>query len=66
MKRAGADFFLNKVCDTYLFLLLVEIINNDTNEKVKCEKRAKDDEDDKVYVHVEVDLIGRLFLHLKK
>lgn len=46
--------------------MLVEIINNDTNEKVKREKRAKDDEDDKVYVHVEVDLIGRLFLDLKK
>lgn len=51
-------------CDTYLFLLLVEIVNYDTNEEVEREERAKDDEDDKVNVHVEVDLIGRLLLDL--
>lgn len=51
-------------CDTYLFLLLVKIVNNDTNEEVECEERAKDDEDDKVNVHVEVDLVGRLLLDL--
>lgn len=50
--------------DTYLFLLLVEVVNNDTNEEVEREERAKDDEDDKVNVHVEVDLIGRLLLDL--
>lgn len=54
-----------KILDTYLFLLLIEIVNNDTNEEVECEERAKDDEDDKVDVHVEVDLIRRLLLDLK-
>lgn len=56
---------LKKILDTYLFLLLIEIVNNDTNEEVECEERAKDDEDDKVDVHVEVDLIRRLLLDLK-
>lgn len=56
--------FSYKRCDTYLFLLLVEIVNNDTNEKIEREERAEDDEDDKVYVHVKVDLIRRLLLYL--
>lgn len=45
--------------------MLVEIVNNDTDKEVECEERAKDDEDDKVYVHVEVDLIRGLLLYLK-
>lgn len=28
----------NQFSDTYLFLLLVEIINDDTDEKVECEE----------------------------
>lgn len=52
-------------CGTYLFLLLVEIIDDDADEQVECEERAKDDENDKVDVHVEVDLIRRLLLHLE-
>lgn len=44
---------------------MIEIVNNDTNEEVECEERAKDDEDDKVDVHVEVDLIRWLLLDLK-
>lgn len=55
-----------KECDTYLLLLLVKVVNNDTNEEVECEERAEDDEDDKVNVHVEVDLIRRLLLYLRK
>ena len=46
--------------------MLVEIVNDDTDEEVECEEGAKDDEDDKVYVHVEVDLVRRLLLHLEK
>lgn len=53
-------------CDTYLFLLLVEIVNNDANEEVECEEGAENDKDDEVYVHVEVDLIRRLLLYLKQ
>lgn len=44
--------------------MLVEIVNNDTNEKIEGEEGAEDDEDDKVDVHVEVDLIRGLLLHL--
>lgn len=39
---------------TYLFLLLVEVVNDDTDEKVQGEERPKDDENDEVDVHVEV------------
>lgn len=34
--------------DTYLFLLFVEVINDDTNEQVEREEGAKYDEKDKV------------------
>lgn len=49
---------------TYLFLLLVEVVNDDTNEKVQGEEGTEDDEDDKVDVHVEVVLPLRLFFIL--
>ena len=51
---------------TYLFLLLVEIINNDTDEKVEREERAEDDEEHEVEVHVDVDLADRLLTELQK
>lgn len=51
---------------TYLFLLLVEIVDDDTDEQVKGEEGAKDDEDYKVEVHVQVVLIFRLLLQLGK
>lgn len=48
---------------TYLFLLLVEVVNDDTNEKVQGEERPEDDEHYKVDVHVEVALpLGLLFI----
>lgn len=40
------------IFNTYLFLLLVEIVNDDTNEEVQCEERPEDDENHKVQVHV--------------
>lgn len=49
---------------TYLSLLLVEVVDDDTNEQVEGEEGAEDDEDDKVQVHVQVDLLDRLLLHL--
>lgn len=52
--------------ETYLFLLLIEVINDDTNEQVQGEEGAEDDEDDKVDVHVDVVLILRLLLRLSK
>lgn len=56
---------LLSTCNTYLFLLLVEVIDDDADEQVEGEERAEDDEDDKVDVHVEVDLIRRLLFHLR-
>lgn len=52
--------------NTYLSFLLVEIVNNDTDEKIEGEEGAKNDEHNKIKVHVEVDFSDRLFLHLKK
>lgn len=52
--------------ETYLFLLLIEVINDDTNEQVQGEEGAEDDEDDKVDVHVDVVLILRLLIRLSK
>ena len=39
------------VKDTYLFLLLVKIVNDDTNKQVQRKKWTKNDEDDEVQVH---------------
>lgn len=39
-------------CGTYLSLLLVEVINDDTNEEVEGEEGTENNEDDKVQVHV--------------
>lgn len=49
---------------TYLSLLLVEVVDDDTDEQVEGEEGAEDDEDDKVQVHVQIDLLDRLLLHL--
>lgn len=51
---------------THLFLLLVEVVDDDTDEQVEGEEGAKDDEDDKVEVHVQVHFILRLVLHLEQ
>jgi hypothetical protein len=40
--------------NTYLFLLFIKIIDDHTNEQVECEKWAKDDEEHKVQIHVDV------------
>lgn len=51
---------------SYLFLLLVEVIDDHTNEEIEGEEGAKYDENHKVDVHVDVDLINRLVFHLKR
>ena len=53
------------LCSTYLFLLLVEVVNDDTDEQVQGEERPKDDEDDKIDIHVEVALPLGLLLVLE-
>lgn len=44
--------------------MLVEVVNDHTNEEVQGKEGAKYDEDNKVDVHVDIDFIVRLFLHL--
>ena len=44
--------------------MLVEVVNDDTNEEVEGEERAKDDENNKVDVHVDVVLVDGLVFHL--
>lgn len=46
--------------------MLVEIVNNDADEEIKCEEGAEDDEGDEVHVHVKVDLIRRLLFYLNE
>ena len=52
------------VGDTYLSLLLVKVVDDDADEEVEGEEGAENDEDDEVEVHVEVDLLDGLLLHL--
>lgn len=51
--------------DTYLFLLLIEIVNDYTNKEVESEKGSKYDENNKIQVHLQVDFILWLFLLLQ-
>jgi len=46
--------------------LFVEIVDDHTNEQVEGEKGSKDDEKDKVKVHVNVDLTDRLLAQLQE
>jgi hypothetical protein len=43
---------------------LVEVVDNDTNEEIQGEEGPKDDEYDKVDVHVNIILIYGLVFHL--
>lgn len=54
------------ICTTYLFLLLVKIVNDDTDEEVQCEERPEDDENHKVQVHVQITFPFRLLLTLQR
>ena len=49
---------------THLSLLLVEVVDDDADEEVEGEEGAEDNEDDKIEVHVEVDLLDGLLLYL--
>lgn len=52
--------------NTHLFLLLVEVVDDDANEEVQGEEGTENDEDDKVDVHVEVDLVLWLLFNLAR
>lgn len=49
---------------TYLFFLLVEVVNYDSNEEIECEEATENDEDDEVHVHVHIVLPLGLHVHL--
>lgn len=49
---------------TYLFFLLIEVVNYDPNEEIECEEATENDEDDKVQVHVHIVLPLWLQVHL--
>lgn len=55
---------LKSRCDTYLFLLLIEVVYYDTNEEIESEEGSKYDENNKIEVHPQVDLILWLFVWL--
>ena len=52
--------------ETYLFLLFVEVINDDTNEQVESKEGSENDEEDKVEVHVDVDFPYGLLKQLEQ
>lgn len=52
--------------DTHLLLLLVEVVNDDTDKEVEGKEGPEDDEDDKIEVHVDVHLILWLFFLLQR
>ena len=51
--------------NTYLLFLFIEVIDDDSNEEIEGEEGAKDDEEDEVDVHVDVDLAYGLLPHLQ-
>lgn len=51
--------------ETYLFLLLIEVVDDDADEQVQGEEGAEDDEDDEVDVHVDVVLVLGLLVRLR-
>lgn len=52
--------------NTYLFLLFVEVINDDTNKQIEGKEGSKNNEKDKVEVHVDVDFPYGLLSQLKE
>ena len=49
---------------TGFLLLLIKVINNNSNKEVECEEGAKDDEEYKIEIHVDVDLSFWLLINL--
>lgn len=57
--------WLRHLSPTYLFFLLIEVVNYDPNKEVQGEEATKDDEDDEVEVHVQVVFPPRLAVDLR-
>ena len=45
--------------------MFIEVINDDSDEKIESEERAEDDEEDEVEVHIDVDFANRLLTELQ-
>ena len=56
---------LSVIIYTYLLFLLIEVIDDDPNKEIEGEERAKDNEEDKVDVHVDVNFPYWLVTNLK-
>jgi len=50
----------------YLLLLHVEVLNDDADEEIEREKRAKYNEEDKVEIHEHSNFSHRLHTNLQK
>lgn len=50
---------------TYLLLLFVEVVDDDTDEEVEREEGAEDDEEHEVQVHVDVHFLDGLLAKLQ-
>ena len=49
------DIFVSLVENTYLLLLFIEVIYDDSNKEIESEERSKDNEEHKVDVHSNID-----------
>jgi len=54
LKLQRQNWRTTKQQHTHLFLEHVKVVNNDTNEEVKCEEGAANNEDNEVQVSIEV------------
>ena len=59
------DIFVSLVENTYLLLLFIEVIYDDSNKEIESEERPKDNEEHKVDVHSNVDFSDGLVSNLK-
>ena len=50
---------------TYLLFLLIEVVNDDSNEEIEREEGTEDNEEDKVEIHPNVYLSDWLIPDLK-
>ena len=59
------DIFVSLVENTYLLLLFIEVIYDDSNKEIESEERSKDNEEHKVDVHSNIDFSDWLISDLK-
>lgn len=48
VRGQGVEDLWKHLSPTYLFFLLIEVVNYDPNEEIECEEATKNDEDDEV------------------